>query len=459
MSTPFPPRPVAATPRPYHFPLVQRAPLARGAQLIVAPLPRVPLVSVILVFHAAGADADPAGAEGLASLTAALLLEGSVARPGMALTDAFEALGSSLSCQADWDATTVGFTVQPQHLEAALALATEVVRTPAFPATELARVQAEHASDRLQGLTEPRALAEFATHWCVYGSASRYRRSISGTTASVAALDTTAVQRFWATRYAPGTLSVIMTGDITLERAARGAEALLAGWDVAAPPPVALITDARHASPHIHVVHRPDAPQSELRLARVGVPRVHPDYFARTLMNAIFGGLFSSRINLNLRERNGYTYGAHAGFDWRRAAGPWTASTAVGTEVTVAAARELRHEIAQMQAAPVTSDELSLATSFLTGVFPLRFDSTQAVAGALTSQAILGLPTDYYDTYRAAITAVTADAIQQIAVAHFAPHALQMIVVGDLTALRDDLTALAFGPIVEYDVETIERAP
>jgi zinc protease len=419
----------------------------------------VPLVSVILVFHAAGADADPAGAEGLASLTASLLLEGTSTRSGQALTDAFEALGSSLSANADWDATTVGFTVQPQHLATALALTTEVVRAPAFPAHELARLQGEHASDRLQGLTEPRVLAELATQWCVFDGAARYRRPSSGTTATVNALDTEAVRRFWSTRFTPGTLTVVMTGDVTTDEAERAAATIVEGWDAPTPSPVVVSTLPRHTAPHVHMIHRPDAPQSELRIARVGVPRVHAEYFARTLMNAIFGGLFSSRINLNLRERNGYTYGAHAGFDWRRHAGPWSASTAVGTDVTTAAARELLFEIAQMQQAPVTEDELSLATSFLTGVFPLRFESTQAVAGALATQAILGLPTTYYDEYRDAINGVTAAQIQAIAQEHFTPSALQMIVVGDATKLRAEFEALAFGPILLHEVDAIERAP
>ncbi len=459
MSSPFPPRPQAGVPRPYHFPSQERRPLSHGAHLVVAPLRRVPLVSVVLVFHAAGADADPAGAEGLAALTAALLLEGTEARDGQALTDAFEALGASLSASADWDATTVGFTVQPRHLDAALALVTEVIRAPAFPAKELLRLQGEHVSDRLQALTEPRTLADLATQWCVYDASARYRRPISGTTATVNALETDAVRRFWASRYTPGTLTVVMTGEVDPAAAERAAARLVADWVAAEPPPVDVTTGARQTTPMLHLVDRPEAPQSELRVARIGVPRVHPEFFARTLMNAIFGGLFSSRINLNLRERNGYTYGAHAGFDWRRQAGPWTASTAVGTDVTAAAARELLAEIRLMREAPVTVDELSLASSFLTGVFPLRFESTQAVASALASQAILGLPETYYDTYRDAISAVSAAEIQRVAASHFAPAALQMIVVGDAARLREELDALGHGPLAEHSAEVIEAAP
>jgi zinc protease len=458
MTAAFPPRPQPGAPRDYHFPTQHRQPLAHGATLVVAPQPRVPLVSVLFVFHAAGADADPGGQEGLAALTASLLLEGTTTRSGQALTDAFEALGSSLAAGADWDAATVGFTVQPRHLAAAMALATEVVRAPAFPDDELRRLQGEHASDRLQVLTEPRALAELASQWCLYEPIARYRRPISGTTASVGAISVEQVRSFWHTRYTAGALTIIVAGDVDAATAERLSAPVVAAWDAPPPPPVAIHTAARYAMPRLHLVHRADAPQSELRLTRVGVPRVHPEYFARTLMNAVFGGLFSSRINLNLRERNGYTYGAHAGFDWRRSAGPWSASTAVGTDVTVAAARELLAEVQLMREAPITGDELSLATSFLVGVFPLRFESTQAVASALASQRILGLPLDYYDTYRAAISGVSTSEIHRVAIEHFEPSALQLIVVGDGLKLRDALAALEFGPLVEHTPEAIEAA-
>src|SRR5690606_36562565 len=143
----------------------------------------------------------------------------------------------------------------------------------------------EHASDRLQALTEPRTLADLATQWCVYDGASRYRRSIGGTTASIAALTVDAVRTFWRTRYTPGTLTVVVTGDIEITTAERVATRLVEGWEVAEPEPRSLTTAPRHTSPTLHLVHRADAPQSELRIARVAVPRVHPTFFAHTLMN------------------------------------------------------------------------------------------------------------------------------------------------------------------------------
>ncbi len=456
---PFPPRPTPGAPRPYRFPRQESRPLPHGAGLVVAPLRRVPLVSVVLVCRSGGAAAEAPGREGIAALTAAMLLEGTLTRSGQALTDAVEALGASVWASADWDAATIGITTPTRHAEAALALFTEMLRTPAFNEQDLARLQAEHAADRLQALAEPRALAELASQWCLYAPDSRYRRSLGGTTATIAAVTAAEVRAHWASHYAPATITVVVAGDVDADTAERLTTPIVSGWTT--PPPVlaARAATARFDAPRVHLVHRPDAPQSELRLTRIGVPRSDPDFYALTLMNAVFGGLFSSRINLNLRERHGYTYGATAGFDWRRGPGPWSASTAVGTDVTIPAIRELFHETARMRDGTCHEDERSLATSFLTGVFPLRFETTQAVASALASQAIFALSPAYFDTYRDALHAVSIADIDRVAAQHLAAEALQLVVVGDATRLRDALAALELGPVDEHASETIERAP
>jgi zinc protease len=204
------------------------------------------------------------------------------------------------------------------------------------------------------------------------------------------------------------------------------------------------------------LVAKPDAQQSELRIGHVGVPRTTPDYFPLLVMNSILGGLFNSRVNLNLRERHGYTYGARSGFDWRRAAGPFAVESAVATDKTLAATREVLHEIERMREEPVAPEELSLATSYLDGVFPIRYETTSAIASALSALVIFGLPDDYFDGYRARVRAVTAEEVQRVAREYLRPDRLQLVVAG-APSLRAELEAMAFGPVTEIAVDAVAR--
>jgi predicted Zn-dependent peptidase len=213
---------------------------------------------------------------------------------------------------------------------------------------------------------------------------------------------------------------------------------------VAAPAP-AVRAEMRAMERAVHVVAKAEAPQSELRVGHVGLPRGHGDYFNVVVMNAVLGGLFSSRINLNLREEHAYTYGAHSGFDWRRAAGPFVVETAVKTEVTDAAVREILLEIDRIRDAEVTADELDLATKYLAGVFPIRYETTGAVASALAIATVYGLPDDYFSTYRQRIAAVSRTDVLAAARAHLHPEALQVLAVGDAAAITEPLAALRLG--------------
>jgi zinc protease len=251
--------------------------------------------------------------------------------------------------------------------------------------------------------------------------------------------------------YRPSATALIIAGDITVDEAVRQTSRCFGDWSGAAAPATKPVDRQRFGEARVHIVHKADAPQSELRVGHVAVPRLHDDYFPLVVMNAILGGLFSSRLNLNLREEHAYTYGAHSAFDWRRAASPFEISTAVETNVTADALREIMAEFTRIREAPVAETELSLATSYLIGVFPIRFESTAAVAGGLANVEIFGLPGDYFDTYRDRVRAVTADDVLRVARAHLDPARLQAVVVGDADAIRDSLAALGVGPVTVYD--------
>jgi zinc protease len=443
-------RPVPGPPREYHFPHFERRELSNGVRLVVAPTHSLPLATVTVLVDA-GAVCDPAGREGTAQLVAKLLLEGTTTSDGAELTERFENLGASIDAAADWDAAVVTMTALSEHLPAAFALLGEVIRTPAFRPREVERLKAERMAELLQLRAEPRGLADELFSRFVYTPSSRFARPEGGDETSVEAIAREHLLGFYETRYLPGAVTVIVTGDVTVDAAEELTRKALGDWSGGAPQRV--VADDRPARQDraVHIITKTDAPQSELRIGHVGIPRNHPDFFAVNVMNAVLGGLFNSRINLNLREVHGYTYGAFSGFDWRRQAGPFLVHTAVKSDVTEAAGREILLEIDRIRAEPISPDELSLATSYLDGVFPIRFESTAAIANALATLVVQGMPEDYYDRYREHVRGVTIEQIQTAAQHYLNPQALQMVVVGDPAHVRAPLERLGFGPVTVYD--------
>jgi zinc protease len=440
------PRPTPSTARPYNFPEIERHRLSNGVRILVAQMPRLPLVTVLALVDA-GATCDPKGAEGTASLTARTLTEGTASLDGAALTDRLEALGTSLDGYADWDSTAARFTVMPSRLAEAFTLFTDVLRAPAFPTTDVARRRDERLADLTQRLSEPRGLADQRFAGFLYAPGSRYARSAGGTLDTVATLDADAVRDFHGTRYSPAVTTLIFVGAVTPREAVRLSESALGDWHA----PVAIggagPASERSVERRTVIVDKPDAPQTELRIGHIGVPRSHPDHLRIVVMNALLGGLFSSRINLNLRERHAFTYGASSGFEWRRDAGPFVVSTAVKSEVTARAVEEILREIDGMRAAAPDANELALATDYLGGVFPLRYESTDAVAGAIANAAIFDLPHDWFLSYRRRVRAITAEEVLAAARVHLDPSRLLVLALGDPSVIGAPLEALAHGPM------------
>lgn len=399
----------------------------------------------------AGAVAEPPGRDGVARLTARALLEGTAARNGDALTESLERLGASMEADAEWDSGILATTVLSSRLSDAMALVAEVIREPALPERELERLKAERLAEILQRRAEPRGLADEMFARFLYASDSRYALPDGGTESSVTAIERADVVGFHAARYRPGSTTAIIVGDVTIEDALRVMRTRFESWRSQRAEPVEADDRPARRTRAIHLVEKADAPQSELRIGHVGLPRTHPDYFAALVMNMLLGGLFSSRINLNLREAHGYTYGAFSAFDWRRQAGPFVVASAVRSDVTAAAAAEVLKEIERMRSEKVSAEELSLATSYLEGVFPIRYETTAAIARALTAMVVYGLPADYFDTYRDRVHAVSAPDVLRAARDFLHPEELQLVAVGDPAVIREPLAAIDLGPLQTYD--------
>ena len=439
-------RPVPGVPRRYEFPETFRAELANGLRVVVTPMAGRELVAATLAFRSGAAD-EPDEVAGASVLAARGLTEGTEVRDAIALTEAFERLGASMHAEAGWDAVSAGLDVPASRLEPALELLAEVVRRPSYPASEVERLRDERLNDLIQAKADPRRRAEEAFVSSIYAATSPYRRPSGGTAETVARLTPAELRSVHSGAYGPAGAALVVVGDVDPDAVVAMAGRLFGDWaggraSVPAPDASSAVGER-----FVRVVHRPGSVQSEIRIGHPGLPRRHPDYHAVAVMSMVLGGLFNSRLMANLREAKGYTYGAHAGFDLRRGAGPFSARAAVNTEVTLPAIRELLAELERIREAPIGQDELAAAQNYLVGVFPLRFETPGPVAGSLAGLFVHDLPDDELARYRPAIEAVTADEVLRVAREHVHPERCAIVLVGDHGQFGADLEASGIAPV------------
>ncbi len=439
-------RPKPGPVRSYHFPDFVDQRLPTGIRLVTVPVAKLPVVTVLVIIDAGSTD-DPPGKEGVAALTAGLLLEGTALFSGAELAERFERLGASVESGADWDSAFAKITMLSGRADEATTLLGQVLSEAAFPEREVERLKAERLAEILQLETEPRGLADEKFSEYLYSPESRYSKPDEGSSGSVSGLTRDDVEQFYRVRYRAASTTVIVAGDVTVDAARALVTKAFRGWAAGTSERAPLIATARTNRRNLHIINKDDASQSELRIGHIGLPRKNPDFFPTLVMNAVLGGLFGSRINLNLREAHGYTYGASSFYDWRRGPGPFVVSTAVQSEVTMPALREILTEIERIRSAKIAEDELSLARDYLDGVFPIRYETTAAIASALATLVIYGLPADYYDTYRNNIRGVTVDDVLEAAKSHLHPDQLQTVVVGDAKIIRESLAELDLGDL------------
>jgi predicted Zn-dependent peptidase len=454
-------RPTPGTPRAYEFPDVAEHSLPNGLRILAADLPGRPLVSASLVLRNGAAD-EPADDAGATVLAARALSEGTERYDAIALTEAAERLGASLHAEAGWDALTAGVDVPRDRLEAALDLLAEMVLHPTFPEKEVERLRDERLNDLLQAQADPRRRADEAFIETIYAPESPYHRPAGGTRATVERLGSHALRRAYERGLDPSRACVVIAGELAGLDLPATIERLFGSWR-ASPAVVGRdepIDRAARSDRVVRVIHRPGAVQSEIRIGHRGLPRRIPDFHAVSVMSAILGGLFNSRLNMNLREEKGYTYGAGAGFDLRRGAGPFSARAAVNTDVTVPAIAEFLAELARMRDEDVTETELRAARDFLVGVFPLRFETAGAVVGALASLVMQELGIEELIGYRGSIEAVTIDDVAAAARAHLLLDSAAIVVVGDADQFAAALEAAGVGHVaVERDEGPVVPGP
>jgi zinc protease len=446
-------------PRPepdFHLPKPQRARLANGMHVLLMENHELPAVSIHTLFPCGRAD-DPADKLGLAQLTAAVWDEGTSSRTSEQIAEQLANIGAELSLSADHDQTAARLYTLTRHLDAALDVLGDVLQHPTFPADELERQRNIALGRLMQVRNEPMALAGLATAQSLYGYGHPYGRPPMGTASSLRGIQRADLEQFYRTRIAPAQSTIVVVGDATLADIQPRLEKAVGGWrntaaDAARPWPKAAVKTA----PQLVLVDKPGAVQSVLSAALLGFERQSPDYAPLTVLNTALGGQFASRLNLNLREKKGYTYGARSSYDWRpRDTGVFAATTSVQTEVTVPALQELLKEMSEIAGPrPVQGEELDFCKKYFTRGFPANFETSSSLAAQLGTVVQFRLPDDYFNGVVPKVAAVESSAVVRVAQQYLNSSGLTIVVVGDRTKIETALRELPAGKnlaVVRFD--------
>jgi zinc protease len=448
--------PSVGAPEAVRFPPVVRRRLDNGLAVWTISDSSLPVVTAAIVVQAGSAN-DPAEQPGLVSLTGDLLDEGAGGRDAIELSEALARLGSRLAIDINPDVTGLSIGAIDRRFADTLNLLADVVIRPHLREADFERVR-DLRLNRLKQLTQAAGtVADRAFTAAVYGD-HPYGHGTMGTSRALEAMTLDDARRTWERLYQPSTATLVVAGGVTEDEVLQAVRASsFSRWEGHQPPDSELAARKNPGlalkTPVVMLVNRPGAPQSELRVGHLGPPRKTPDYHVLVTLNAVLGGQFTSRLNRNLRETRGITYGARTAFDMQRSAGGFACDTSVQADATAVAVREILNEYrAIREPGAVTADELGLAQDSLTRGYVRHFETAGQLARALVELATYDLPQDTFDRFVPAVTAVGPGDLTRAAEASIQPDACAVVVVGDAAACRPPLEALGM-PVVDADPE------
>jgi zinc protease len=444
--------PKVGQPPKFTPPPVVRRKLSNGMDVLIAERHELPILSLELVVKG-GETLVPADKHGLAGLTASLLTEGTTSRDSLKLSGELADIAATLAAQGGLESSSLTLTTLTKHSAKALELFSDVLLNPTFPARELTRLKTQRQIMIRARADRAEAVASTVFPRLLYGGDHPYGRPDMGTTKSIGAITRDDVVAFHKRLYLPNNASLVVVGDIAPDAIVETLEKALKDWkpgeavahgSLPEPP-----TTTSTSSTTVYLVNKPSAAQTVLAVGQVGLPRSTPDYVPVMVMNGVLGGMFSSRINLNLREDKGYTYGARSSFAFRRGPGPFEASAPVQTVSTKEALSELIKELTDITGPrPVTDAELAFSKDRIIRGLPSRFETTMGVATTLTDLVLYNLPDDYFTTYPSKVEAVTKADVDRVAKTYLDPQKMTILVVGDKAKIEGPLKSLPFVKVI-----------
>ncbi len=433
----------------FKVPAFKRFKLKSGLEVILAEMHDLPLVDVSLFVKTGGA-ANPPELSGLAEMTANMLDEGTKTRSAIQIADEMARLGATLGTASSWDSSSAVLSTLTKNLDAALAIWGEVVLHPTFAESEFQRVRENLVTAIARRKDSPPILSALAMSRILYGERHPFGWPLTGVEPSLKKMTVGDVRKFYEAYYHPNNAVVIVAGDVTEKDLKTKLDSALKGWESKAIPKRKLAAPPVPAKTKIYLIDKAEAPQSSIRVGIVGIERTNPDYIPVTVMNMILGGGFY-RLDLNLREGKGWTYGARSTFDSRRTPGPFSAGGEFVATHTADSVAEILKEVNTIRDADVTDAELARAKDQIVKSFPARFTTRASISGQLAEISVFGLSDKYLAEFTHKIAAVTKEDVHRVARKYLLPDRLSVVVVGDQKSSREGLAKLA--PVELRDLE------
>src|ERR1041384_1726138 len=392
-----------------HVPTWTKTQLANGATLIVSERHNLPLVSFSITFVGGSNQFEPAGRRGVAAMTASMLSEGTTTKTGDQLSDALQLLGTGVGAGVGAEEGSISFVSTAKNFDATLAILTDEMLNPTFPAEALERLRGRTLVNLTQAKDQPTVVGAQVFAKVLYGNEHPYGQRVTET--SVKAITRDDVVAFHKAYYQPGRAIITVVGDTTTAKAKAAVEKALAAWSKGGDKPSFDYPKLPELQPaKIYLVDKPGAAQAVFNIGLPGPPRNTPDYFALLVLNTILGGMFQSRLNANIREQKGYSYGVNSGFNYGKGPGAFRAGGSIFSGKTDLALIEFMNELKGIVGdKPITDEEIKTAKESLIQRMPQRFASVNGISDAISALALDGLPDDYYQTYPQNISAVTKE--------------------------------------------------
>lgn len=434
-----------------HVPSWTSARLSNGAQLVVSEEHGLPLVSFSITFVGGADQYEPADKTGVARFTASMLMEGTTTRTGDQLSNALQLLGTSIASNVAGETGSIGFLSTTKSFAPTLDILADVLQHPTFPDSALERLRARTLVSLQQEKDRGPSIAAKVFPKVLYTTAHPYGRSMTEETAKE--ITRQDVRAFFDAYYRPAHAIITVVGDVTPANARRAVEHALAAWQGGSMPSFDYPVPPSPRSTTIYLVDRPGAAQSSFLLGQIGPPRSTPDYYAIRVMNELFGVLFQSRLNHDIREVKGWSYGVGSAFAFGKGPGAFRAGGEIVTAKTDSALMEFMNEIRGVRGdQPPTDEEMRAAKAALVQSLPEDFASVEGVNGAITSIYTNALPQAYYQQFASNVNAVTKDDVVRVARQYVDPEHLAIVIVGDRRVIEAPIEATHVAPVVVLDV-------